>query len=233
MAILNPSSAVDTIPSGATYGDSATPLCPVTGATDLRGVPRPAGGACDAGSMEMAGTTTSVDGPAKSAPHADTSFDAEVDVPASAEVDGLENPVGTVTFTSGGQDLCLPITINTSSHGEAGCTISTLGAGSHAVRAVFTPDPGSTLHASTSSPLTVKVGTAPTITAPNRVVLHVGKRTAIRFSASGKPAPSCDCGRDTCRGGSRSAAAPARHPSRGGRGSPRSAATTYRCGRPT
>ena len=58
VAILNPSVAVDTIPSGATYGSPATPLCPATGTTDLRGVPRPVGGACDAGSMEMIATTT-------------------------------------------------------------------------------------------------------------------------------------------------------------------------------
>jgi hypothetical protein len=187
VAILNPSSAVDTIPAGATYGASDTPLCPASGATDLRGVPRAAGGACDAGSMEMAATTTVVDGPAKSAPHAETTFDAEVDVPASGVVAGLQFPVGTVTFTSGGQDLCLPVRV--SSHGEAECTTSDLDAGRRSVTATFTPDPSSTLHASTSAPVTTKVGTVPAITGPSRVVLHVGTEVTITLRASGRPAP--------------------------------------------
>jgi hypothetical protein len=187
VAILNPSAAVDTIPVGATYGDPATPLCPVTDATDLRGVPRPAGGACDAGSMEMAATATVVDGPAKAAPHAATTFDAEVGVPASTDVDGLGLPVGTVTFTSGDQGLCLAVPV--SSSGEAQCTTSALGVGLRSVVATFAPGSGSTLHASTSAPVTTKVGTVPVITAPGRVVVHVGTKVSIVLRASGKPAP--------------------------------------------
>ena len=185
VAILNPSSAVDTIPAGATYGDPATPLCPETGATDLRGVPRPVGGACDGGSMEMAATTTLVDGPAQAAPHAETTFDAQVDVPGV--IDGLETPAGTVTFTSAGQDLCLAVPV--SSLGEASCQTSDLGAGTRSVTATYTPGPGTTLHSTTSSPVTVKVGTVPAVTGPDRVVLHVGTKASITFRASGKPAP--------------------------------------------
>ena len=75
-AILNPSDAVDAIPADATYGDPATPLCPASGATDIRGVPRPAGGACDAGSFELAATSTALTGPSSAAPGTDAIFTA-------------------------------------------------------------------------------------------------------------------------------------------------------------
>jgi hypothetical protein len=78
VATLQPSSAVDSIPADATYGVSATPLC---AGTDLRGVPRPQAGACDAGSMELAATTTSLEAPATAKPHADVTLDATVAVP--------------------------------------------------------------------------------------------------------------------------------------------------------
>ena len=104
VAILNPSVAVDTIPSGATYGSPAAPLCPATGTTDLRGVPRPVGGACDAGSMEMIATTTTVTGPAKAKPHQDITFEATVRAPQV--IAGTDIPTGSVTFTSGGTVLC-------------------------------------------------------------------------------------------------------------------------------
>lgn len=185
LAILNPSSAVDAIPAGATYGDPTTPLCPPTGDTDLRGVPRPAGGACDAGSTEMAATVTTVDGPAKAAPGADTTFDAQVDVPDSATVSGLEFPVGTVTFTVDGQQVCLPISVST--HGEASCNVSTLAAGRHAVVATFLPTEDSTLHASESSALPVLVGTQPGIKGPGRVAVRVGRKATITLRPTGRP----------------------------------------------
>ena len=47
-----PSPAVNAIPTGATTADGATPLCPVSGTTDQRGIPRPQAGACDIGSVE-------------------------------------------------------------------------------------------------------------------------------------------------------------------------------------
>jgi len=46
------SPAVNAIPIGATTSDGATPLCPASGTTDQRGIPRPQSGACDIGSVE-------------------------------------------------------------------------------------------------------------------------------------------------------------------------------------
>ena len=185
VAILNPSVAVDTIPAGATYGASATPLCPATGSTDLRGVPRPVGSACDAGSMEMAGTTTTLTAPAKAKPHAEVTFEAGVDVP-DVGVAGLEPPVGTVTFRSGSQVLCSDVLVD---QGQAGCTTTALAAGLRTVTATFTPSAGSTIHPSTSAPRTLRVGTKPRIQAPGKVRTHVHERTHILIRASGSPAP--------------------------------------------
>jgi hypothetical protein len=184
VAILDPSSAVDTIPAGATYGVSATPLCPASGTTDLRGVPRPVSGTCDAGSMEMAGTTTTLDAPAKAAPHADVTLDATVDVPQV--IDGLEPAVGTVTFRSGSQVLCQDVTV---ASGAASCTTSALAAGSRSVTAAFTPAAGSTLHASVSAARTIKVGIPPAFTSRSHTTFRVGKRKTFTVQASGSPGP--------------------------------------------
>ena len=43
---------MNAIPTGATTADGSTPLCPVSGTTDQRGVPRPQAGAYDIGSVE-------------------------------------------------------------------------------------------------------------------------------------------------------------------------------------
>jgi hypothetical protein len=49
----NPASpAINKIPIGATSSDGSLALCPTSGTTDQRGVPRPQGGACDIGSVE-------------------------------------------------------------------------------------------------------------------------------------------------------------------------------------
>jgi hypothetical protein len=184
VAILDPSSAVDTIPAGATYGVSATPLCPASGTTDLRGVPRPVSGTCDAGSMEMAGTTTTLDAPAKAAPHADVTLDATVDVPQV--IDGPEPAVGTVTFRSGSQVLCQDVTV---ASGAASCTTSALAAGSRSVTAAFTPAAGSTLHASVSAARTIKVGIPPAFTSRSHTTFRVGKRKTFTVQASGSPGP--------------------------------------------
>jgi hypothetical protein len=191
VAILNPSTAVDTIPAGATYGAPATPLCPVTGTTDLRGVPRPVGGACDAGSMELAGTTTTLTGPATARPHHAVILDAAVVVP-DVGVDGLEFPVGPVAFRSGGQLLCQAPVQPT---GDASCTTDGLGAGRHVVTATFVPGDGSTLHGSVSTGLRMRVGVPPKVSGPERVVLHVGRASAIRLTSSGQPSPLLTLGK--------------------------------------
>lgn len=182
-AILNPSTAVDTIPVGATYGVSATLLCG-TGITDLRGVPRPVGGACDAGSMEMAGTTTTLHAPTKAKPHAEVTLNATVVVPQV--IDGLEPAVGSVTFRSGSLVLCPDVPV---ASGAASCTTTALAAGSRSVTAIFTPAPGSTLHASTSAARTIKIGIAPAFTSKSHTTFHVGKRKTFSVHASGSPSP--------------------------------------------
>lgn len=183
-AILNPSSAVDTIPTSATYGVTDTPLCPATGTTDLRGVPRPVGGKCDAGSMEMAGTTTTLHAPAKATPHADVRLDATVDVPQV--IDGLEFPVGTVTFRSDGTVLCA---VQVHPTGDASCTTSALGKGAHVLTATFAPANDSTLHRSKSAPRTIEVGTTPAFTSTSHVTFVVGTSKTFQVHATGSPAP--------------------------------------------
>jgi hypothetical protein len=188
VAIFWPSSAIDTIPAGATYGDDDTALCPDT-STDLRGVPRPVGGACDAGSLEVAGTETTLAGPGRAAPHDDVTFEATVSVPFVG-VEGLENANGSVTFSSGGEVLCQEAVIMSGNPRVATCSTSALGAGKHKVRATFNPSPdSSTLHASTSDPETVLVGTKPAVKAPRTVRMKVGQRVRIVLRASGNPAP--------------------------------------------
>jgi hypothetical protein len=46
------SPAVNKIPVGATSADGTVPLCPSSGTTDQRGIPRPQSGACDVGAVE-------------------------------------------------------------------------------------------------------------------------------------------------------------------------------------
>lgn len=46
------SPAVNRIPIGAVASDGSIPLCPASGTTDQRGIPRPQAGACDVGSVE-------------------------------------------------------------------------------------------------------------------------------------------------------------------------------------
>lgn len=46
------SPAVNKIPVGATSSDGTMPLCPSSGTTDQRGIPRPQGSGCDIGSVE-------------------------------------------------------------------------------------------------------------------------------------------------------------------------------------
>lgn len=182
-AILNPSDAVDAIPADATYGDPAAPLCPASGATDLRGVPRPAGGACDAGSFELAATSTALTGPSSAAPGTDAIFTATVTVPPV--IDGLETPDGTVTFTRGAQALC---SSGVDSSGVATCTTADLPVGADQVSATFVPAGGTTLHGSTATPHEVLVGSTPTVRGPGRVVVHVGRRATITLRSTGRPA---------------------------------------------
>lgn len=188
VAIFSPSAATDTIPVGATYGVGQTPLCPASGATDLRGVPRPAGSACDAGSYEMEGTVTTVTGPATAKPHADVTFDALVATPAM--ISGDEPPAGTVTFTSGGTVLCADVPFPPGPARHALCATTSFGAGSHAVTATFVPTPdASTLHGSVSAPRTIKVGTTPAFTSAGKTAFVVGRGTTFRVHASGSPVP--------------------------------------------
>jgi len=184
VGIRNPSAAVDAIPAGATYGNASTPLCPTTGSTDIRGVPRPVGGACDAGSFEMTGTHTSVRAPATARPGAEVTLGATVAVPAVG-VPGLEDPTGDVVFGSHGQVLCRA---HLDAAGSASCTTSDVPIGRTRIEATFSPATGSTLHAS-SVATTIAVGTHPSIKAPRRVILHVGRRAKIRITASGQPRP--------------------------------------------
>ncbi len=185
VAILNPSSAVDAIPAGATYGNDSVRLCPTSGSTDVRGVPRPMGGECDAGSMEMTGTRTTLEAPSTAHPGADVTLRATVGEPGVG-VNGLEKPAGTVTFDSGGQVLCHDVRVTTL--GQADCTTSVLPTGRSRIEATFSPSAGSTVHSS-SAVTRITIGTKPSITAPGRVVLHVGRRARVRITAYGQPVP--------------------------------------------
>src|SRR5262249_14857246 len=116
VATLWPSKAVDSIPAGTTYGPDETSLCPATVSTDLtdlRGVPRPQGGACDAGSMELVATSTTLQTPATTRPHAATALIATVTVPdvGVGGVDGGGPATGTVTFLAGSSVLCAEVTL--------------------------------------------------------------------------------------------------------------------------
>jgi hypothetical protein len=183
VAILWPSSAVDTIPAWATYGDDHTPLCPHT-STDLRGVPRPVGGACDAGSMEMAQTVTTIDAAAKVKPGSLLELDVEVSVPL---IDlGLDVPNGTVTVRGGGEVVCRDLTVD---HFAASCDVPDVTAGRHRYTAEFTPADGNTIHPSTSARATVLVGTEPVVKGPDKVAFKVGERVSIKLRASGAPTP--------------------------------------------
>ncbi|MFZ2014405.1 MAG: choice-of-anchor Q domain-containing protein [Nocardioides sp.] len=177
-----PSPAVDFIPSGATYGPSATPLC---AGTDLRGVPRPQAGGCDAGSMELVATATGLKAPTTARPHASVTLDATVAVP-EVGVSGIEAAVGAVTFRSGTTVLCHDVAL---SAGAARCVTTALGAGSRPVRATFTPVDGSALHASVSATRTIKVGTMPAFTSRGRSSFVVGTSQTFRVRASGSPGP--------------------------------------------
>jgi hypothetical protein len=181
VAIFDPSSAMDTIPAGATYGGSGTPLC---AGTDLRGVPRPSGGACDAGSMEMAETVTKLHAPEQAAPHDDLEVTAEL---SSRNVDlGLDLPNGTVTFRANGTVVCADVFVDRS---EATCFIPDLEAGSLRITAAFTPMDGNTVHPSRSGPKTVLVGTTPVLKGPGTVRARIGRSVDVSWSASGEPAP--------------------------------------------
>jgi hypothetical protein len=184
VGIRNPSAAVDAIPAGATYGNASTPLCPTTGSTDIRGVPRPVGGACDAGSFEMTGTHTSVRARATARPGAEVTLGETVAVPAVG-VPGLEDPTGDVVFGSHRRVLCRA---HLDAGGSASCTTSDIPVGRTRIEATFSPATGSTLHPS-SVATTITVGTHPSIQAPRRVILHVGRRAKIRITASGQPRP--------------------------------------------
>ncbi len=175
-----PGSAVDTIPAGATYGASATPLC---AGTDLRGVPRPQAGACDAGSVELVATTTTLQAPATAKPHSAVTLDATVDV-QDVGVDGLGLAAGSVTFKDGTTVLCQDVAVNL---GQAACTTSALAAGSHSLAATFTPADGSTLHSSGSATRTLQVGTVPAFTSKSKAAFVVGRSRTFRVSASGTP----------------------------------------------
>lgn len=181
VATLSPSAAVDTIPVGATYGDLATPLCPAGGTTDLRGVPRPQVGACDAGSMELIATATLLHAPATADPYAEVTLGATVDRMDA----GTELPIGAVTFRSGAEVLCVGTVVGR----DARCTTSALGVGRHSLTAVFTASEGSTLHSSVSTSSTILVGTKPAFTTRDKVRFVVGKSRDFRVQASGIGAP--------------------------------------------
>jgi hypothetical protein len=175
------SPAVDYIPAEATYGGSSTPLCASTD-TDARGVPRPQSGACDAGSMELVSTTTSLQAPSTAEPHALVSLDATVNDP-DVGVSGLGTLAGTVTFSSGATVLCAGLTVQS---GTAHCATSALAAGSRPVQATFTPAPGATWHSSLAT-RTIKVGTAPAFTSGTTARFVVGKAHTFTLLASGSP----------------------------------------------
>ena len=184
VAILSSSTAVDSIPAGARYGVANTLLCPVVGATDLRGVPRPQAGACDAGSLEQVATTTTVQAPATAKPHTAVTLAATVGLPAVG-VDGIEPPAGAVTFRSDGAVLCADVAVT---GGAASCTTSAWAAGSHSVTGTFIPEAGATLHGDVSPGTTTKVGTAPAFTSKSRATFVVGRSQTFRLGASGSPA---------------------------------------------
>jgi hypothetical protein len=185
VATLWPSVAIDAIPVGATYGPSGSSLCPARGTTDLRGLPRPQGGACDAGSMELASTRTGLVAPRAARPAHEIALTATVSVPSGLP-DDPQSAVGTVTFRSGGRDLCADVPVVTTT---ARCVTSALAPGRRAVVATFTPAEGRTIDSSHGSSTTV-VGTRPGIKPRRTVTVRVGKSLRLRLHAWGLPVPA-------------------------------------------
>jgi hypothetical protein len=182
VGILWPSSAMDTIPAGATYGDDQ-PLCPATGVTDLRGVNRPGGDACDAGSMEMGSTVTTIDVPKTVKAHTDVNFQVHV---VDAQDDLIQDsPNGFVTVRSGDQVLCenSPIDGN-----QAVCSFEDIPAGKLHLTADFTPVDFNTVHPS-SAEADILSGTKPVLKTPRKVVVTVGQKVSLKLKASGLPEP--------------------------------------------
>jgi len=190
LATLWSSEAVDYILAGATYGPDNTPLCPTTPSadvTDVRGVARPQGDACDAGSMELIATHTTMQAPASARPHTATELDAAVT--GDAPVPGTDpSPItdGTVTFVSGSKVLCADVAV---ANGVASCQTTSIGAGQRTVTATFTPAATSALHASTSQPQAIVVASAPSFTSPRTSRFVVGKPHTFHIHASGAPRP--------------------------------------------
>jgi len=138
--------------------------------------------------MEMVATTTMVTGPAKAKPHQDVAFEATVTAPDV--IAGTETPTGSVTFTSGGNVLCAEAPLQPAFPKKALCATEDFGAGKHTVTATYVPAVSSTIHASVSRGITVRVGTKPKIKAPGKVVVRVGRKASIKLKASGKPTPT-------------------------------------------
>jgi hypothetical protein len=135
--------------------------------------------------MELAATTTALQAPDTAKPHANVALDATVSVP-DLGVTGLDSPVGTVTFKSGGTALCADVSVE---NGVAQCATSALAAGRDSLSASFTPAAGSTLHDSTSPTNAIVVGTTPAFTSPSRVRFVVGTPHTLRVTAVGAPTP--------------------------------------------
>jgi hypothetical protein len=183
IAIAPDSPAVDFIPNGATYGDPGVALCG-PGMTDERGVTRPQGGACDAGSLELVGTSVQIRAPLTARPHTAVPLEAAVTA-SDAGIPGIPALAGTVTFRSGTRVLCAAVPI--SDLGAASCAGATLAPGERVLTATFEPAAGTTYAGSTSAAPHVVVGTRPAFTSPHTARFVAGRAHTFRVRASGSP----------------------------------------------
>jgi CSLREA domain-containing protein len=149
--LLASSPAVDQIPVGTISG--AVALCPVSGATDQRGVSRPVGPACDVGAFEGVISTPDPDAD-------DDGIYDEVDTaPATPNVDfdDGDGNFGSITDANG-----LPITIEDDANAAEGVHIVVGGSGS--LEASFNVCGGFTLKVNAGSDVVMTC---------NSVIVHV------------------------------------------------------------
>ena len=144
--------AVAAIPATATamIAGNSVPLC--EGASDQRGVarPQPAGGDCDIGAVELAGSETAL-AASPPAPGAEQSVTLTATVTPALGSPVLPAPAGHVSFVLAGHAVsgCESVALGTVGDARQAVCITTLPAGVQTLTASYQPSAG--YHASTSS----------------------------------------------------------------------------------
>jgi hypothetical protein len=185
VAASAPSALINAIPTGARWGpDGGKPLCPA-GSTDQRGVPRPQGGACDAGAFEATASQTALTAsPNPAAPGSTVTLSAQI-TPNAGTFHDPDPVAGTVTFKTGTTTLCSKKAVT--SAGIATCTTNQLPAGTPTVTASFASTSPYLASTGTAQPV---IATMPNFTTANTARATVGVHKTITIRASGNPAAS-------------------------------------------